>query len=144
MSSSKVVCVYLNVNDIDASISFYKQLLQMDVEAQHKNRWAQFKISEDIRLGLLNPAFDQAFIAQGKDLDQHYNEAFIRNVPKSIETGNSVILNLRADKLVEEYERIQQFSPNNVSEIMYVNFMMPYNCFMVQDPDGNWIEIADA
>ena len=144
MSSSRVVCVYLNVNDMQASINFYKQLLQVGVEAQFEDRWAQFKISEDIRLGLLNPGFDKAFIAKGIDLDQHYNEASIRNVPESIEAGNSVVLNLRTDNLAEEFERIQKFCPVGISEIMYVNFMTPYNCFMLQDPDGNLIEVADT
>ena len=144
MSSSRVVCVYLNVNDMKASINFYKQLLQVDVEAQFEDRWAQFKISEDIRLGLLNPGFDKAFIAKGIDLVQHYNEASMRNIPESIEVGNSVVLNLRADNLAEEFERIQKFCPVGIGEIMYFNFMTPYNCFMVQDPDGNSIEVADT
>lgn len=144
MSLSRVTCVYLNVNDMDASIKFYKQLLQMDVEKRYEKRWAQFKITEDIRLGLLNPAYDQAMIVQGKDLAKHYNEEYIRNLPQKIKTGNSVVLNLRADDLMEEYDRIQQIHPGNVTEIMYVNFMFPYSFFMVQDPDGNWIEIADA
>jgi catechol 2,3-dioxygenase-like lactoylglutathione lyase family enzyme len=144
MSSSRVVCIYLYVNDMQASIEFYKQLLQMDVERRYENRWVQFKISEDIRLGLLNPAYDEEVIAQGKDLEKHYNEAFIRNMPKNIRTGNRVILNLRADNLLEEYERVKQISPGYVSEMMYVDFMFPYNFFMMQDPDGNWIEIADA
>ena len=144
MSQSRAVCVYLNVSDMQSSINFYKQLLQVDVEAQFEDRWAQFKISEDFRLGLLNPGFDKAFIAKGIDLDQHYNAASIRNVPESIEAGNSIVLNLRADNLAEEFERIQIFCPTGISEIMYVNFMTPYNCFMLQDPDGNLIEVADT
>ena len=144
MSSSVVVCVYLNVNDIRASIAFYKQLLQTDVERSYAERWAEFRISQDINLGLLNPAFDRAMIENGEDLDRHYNEAFMRNVPQNIHFGNSVVLNLRADNLLEEYERVQQIPPGVVSEIMYVNFMFPYHFFVVQDPDGNWIEIADA
>lgn len=144
MSSSKVVCVYLNVSNMIASINFYRELLQLDVEIHYENRWTQFKISEDMRLGLLNPAFDRDLIAQGRELDQHYNEAFMKNVPQRIETGNSVVLNLRTDNLMEEYERIRAMNPSGITEIMYVNFMFPYNCFMFQDPDGNWIEIADA
>ena len=116
----------------------------MAVGRRYENRWVQFKISEDIRFGLLNPAYDKEVIAQGKDLDKHYNEAFIRSIPKNIRTGNHVILNLRADNLPEEYERVKRISPGHVTEIMYVNFMFPYTFFMVQGPDGNWIVIADA
>lgn len=144
MSSSNVVCVYLNVSNVQASIDFYSQLLQIEVEAQYKDRWAQFKISEEIRLGLLNPEFDKSVIAKGKDLDQHFNEAAMKNIPESIEAGNSIVLNLRADNLAEEYERIQKFCTSDLGEIMYVNFMTPYNYFMVQDPDGNLIEVADV
>lgn len=144
MSSSRVVCIYLNVEDMRASINFYRQLLQLDIEDGYEDRWAQFKISEEIRLGLLCPSYDRAWIEKGEDLDLHYNDAFIRNVPLEIRAGNSVVLNLRTDNLMEEYERVQAFYPGELSEIMYVNFMMPYHCFMVSDPDGNLIEIADA
>ena len=144
MSTSIVTCIYLNVNDIEASIAFYQQLLQIEVEDRYQNRWAQFKLSEKIRLGLLNPAFDRAMIAKGGNLGQHYNEAFIRHIPQTIQPGNSMVLNLYTNNLQEEYERVQQIAPGRVSEILYVNFMMPYHCFIVQDPDGNLIEIADA
>jgi catechol 2,3-dioxygenase-like lactoylglutathione lyase family enzyme len=144
MSFSTATCIYLNVNDMKESIDFYKELLQVDVEVQFEDRWAQFKITEDFHLGLLNPAYDKAFVEKGVDLDHHFNEAAIGNITERIESGNSVVLNLRADNLADEYERIQEFYPSDIGEIMYINFMTPYKYFIIQDPDGNLIEVADT
>lgn len=55
------------------------------------------------------------------------------------------MLNLNNKKYFnEEYMRLKKKYPNQISNLMFVNFMFPYNFFIIKDPDGNLIEIADA
>ncbi|MBE3113842.1 MAG: VOC family protein [Actinobacteria bacterium] len=144
MSHSKLGCVYISVKDINKSIEFYGFLLQKEVEVSFKDRWAQFKINDDFRLGLLNPAFDKKIIKDRQDLDEHFDKNYIKNFSSKVRVGNSIILNLQTDDLNVEHRRLSTKYKDEVSEIMYINFMFPYYFFMVRDPDGNLIEIAGA
>ncbi len=49
--------IYLIVRDFDQSLSFYKQLLERNVSAQNKTRFAMFNVG-DLCLCLLNGKFD--------------------------------------------------------------------------------------
>ena len=142
MSHSKLGCVYISVKDINKSIEFYGFLLQKEVEVSFKDRWAQFKITDDFRLGLLNLTFDKKIIKEGQDLDEHFDKNYIKNFSSKVRVGNSIILNLQTDDLNAEHQRLSAKYKNEVSQIMYVNFMFPYHFFMIRDPDGNLIEIA--
>lgn len=137
-------CVYFNVKDINNSIKFYEQLLEHKVERQFKTRWAEFKICEGFTFGLLSPLFDKNYISKNEDLSQHYDDNYIRNFSEKIKLGNNAILNLTTDNIKKDRERVKLIRPKalSVSKIMYINFMFPYYFFMVKDPDGNLIEIA--
>jgi len=126
MSISRLGCVYLNVVNLDASIHFYEGLLQERIEKRYEDRWAQFKIAEEFRLGLLNPAYDRQVIEAGVDLEKHYDATFIQYHQDQVVMGNSVVLNLHADDLVAEYERVKQLDPRHQSPLMYVSYMFPH------------------
>ncbi len=83
-------------------------------------------------------------IKGGRDLEQHYDSEFIKNINSDYSVGNTVVLNLRAENLEKEHKRVSSLKPKHISEIQYVNFMFPYHFFTVQDPEGNLIEISDA
>lgn len=44
--------------------------------------------------------------------------------------------------LKKKHERIKGLNNATVSEIMYLNISSPYYMFIVEDPDGNTIEIT--
>jgi len=137
----KLGCTYLIVKDMRKSIEFYEALLEMKVTAKNINRWAQFDIGNCI--ALFNPEYDSEMIKKGDDLDNHYNEeylSYIKNNPTKY--GNNVVLNFNVSDLNTEYERVRALNIGEVSEIMYINITSPYYCFMIEDPDGNLIEIA--
>lgn len=82
-------------------------------------------------------------IEQEKDLEEHYNKAYIEyNKSKQICYGNQAILNFWVEDLNAEYIRLQELNIGKLSEIMYVNIVMPYYYFNLEDPDGNVIEIT--
>jgi len=139
-----LTCIYINAMKFEETISFYKLLLNKDIEGRYEDRWAQIKISEELRLAFLNPVFDRDAVSEGRNLEQHYNQAFIENMPDKYSAGNSIILNCKAEDLHKEYERVRQFATGDISPIQYVNYMFPYHFFLVKDPEGNIIEIADV
>jgi hypothetical protein len=137
------VCIYINAKKFEETIEFYKKLLNKDIEVQYKTRWAQIKINEGMRLAFLNIKFDKDAIENNIDIKKHYNDDFIRNLPVEYCSGNSIVLNMVAQNFHKEYERVKRLSAN-VSPIQYVNYMMPYHFFTVEDPEGNLVEIADT
>ena len=46
------------------------------------------------------------------------------------------------DDLDAEYTRVSTLGMGRPSTIFYINVVMRYYCFMVEDPDGNRIEIT--
>lgn len=44
--------------------------------------------------------------------------------------------------LQAEYERIRSLNIGSITEILYINIVQPYFCFMLKDPDGNLLEIT--
>ena len=56
---------------------------------------------------------------------------------------NKFVLNFWTEDLIKERERILNLNISDlVTEIKYVNNVMPYYYFQVEDPDGNLIEIT--
>ena len=134
--------VYLIVKDMERSISFYEALLNMPVTSQNFTRWAQFNFGHAC-IALFNPQFDDARISVGKDLDSSYNQAYLAYKEQTrIKYGNNFVLNFWVDDLNQEYARIKEFGIGEVSDILFINVASPYYCFMLEDPDGNQIEIT--
>ncbi|MDF2544815.1 MAG: hypothetical protein K0S47_4533 [Herbinix sp.] len=130
------------VKDLQTSIDFYEKLLDMKVSAVNKNRFAQFHFDGKC-ISLYDPSYDENTIAEGIDLDLHFNEAYINYYKKrTIRQGNQAVLNFWIENLNEEYRRIKELGIGEVSDILYVNIACPYYFFVLDDPDGNTIEIT--
>lgn len=76
-------------------------------------------------------------------MSDHFNEAYLNYKEESgLRYGNNAILNFNVTDLNAEYQRIKSLNIGAVSEIFYINVVRPYYCFMLEDPDGNLIEIT--
>ncbi len=144
MKGLQFTCVYLVVKNMERSIDFYTSLFETKVDKRFEDRWAQIKTPNGFVIGLLNPNYDEQVIEKGKDLEKHYDKEYIKNISNKYTVGNTVVLNLKADNFEKEFKRIKRLKPKHISKTQYVNFMFPYHFFIVQDPDGNLIEISDA
>ena len=119
--------VFFTVKDVDKSIEFYKKLLDIEPYAIEKyidkdiSRWAEFGLADGMHFGLINES------AMGKER----------------KLGNNSVLNLYTDNLQEAYEKVKHLGfnvlcePSNVEDSPY-----SYECFIMEDLDGNLIEIA--
>lgn len=133
---------YLIVKNFEKSLAFYETLLEMEVSAKRFDRWAQFNFNGHC-IALFNPKYDEKAIKSGQDLEAHYDEEYINYWQnKHTQYGNNFVLNFYIDNLNEEYERIKKLNIGKISKIMYVNIASPYYHFLVEDPDGNLIEIT--
>ncbi len=133
---------YLIVKDFDASVEFYKNLLERDTVAINMNRFAIFQINE-MELAILNGLFDSLnsdkVITDGK-YDKIYDDTV--SIANAGNSGKTVI-NLYSDNLNSEYERINNLKiGSDITEIKYINAGIPYYYFCLKDPDGNTIEIT--
>ena len=133
---------YLIVKDIQKSLIFYEALLGMKVSKQNFNRWAQFDFGNNC-IALYNSEFDKELIEQGENLETHYNNEYLSYFKnRQIQYGNNFVLNFYIDDLNIEYNRIKKLNIGKVSKIMYLNISSPYHFFLLEDPDGNTIEIT--
>lgn len=133
---------YLLVKNIQKSILFYEALLEMKVSVQRFDRWAQFNFNGNC-IALLNPKNDEALIKSGSDLELHYNSEYLDYLKnRQIQYGNNIVLNFYIDNLNMEYERIKELDIGKMTKILYLNISSPYYNFLLQDPDGNTIEIT--
>lgn len=133
---------YLIVKDMEKSINFYEKLLEMKPTAKNFDRWAQFDF-DDQCIALYNDEFDKRMFESGENLEQHYDDAYLKFYKKrKINYGNNMVLNFWIEDLKKEHERVKRLNIGNVSEIMYLNVASPYYLFIVEDPDGNTIEIT--
>lgn len=134
--------IYLITKNIKKSISFYEALLEMDVSVQRFDRWAQFNFSGNC-IALFNPIYDEKLIKLKSDTEQNYNSEYIKNLKtRKIQYGNNMVLNFYIADLNKEYKRIKELNIGNMTEIMYINISSPYYHFLLEDPDGNTIEIT--
>ena len=134
--------IYLIVRDFNKSVSFYEKLLEMKVTSKNMERFAQFKF-EGHNISIMNSYFDN----QNPELTIHkgqYVEKFDNLVAiAEAQNTNKFVLNFWVEDLEKERERIINLSISNlVTEVKYVNNVMPYYYFQVADPDGNVIEIT--
>jgi len=134
-------CVYLIVKDMKRSIAFYEELLQMKVSVQRFDRFAQFDFGNSI--ALYNPKYDEEFIERGMDVESHYSSAYLAyQAGRQVRYGNNFVLNFYTGDLAAEHQRIRESRIGEPGGIMYVNISSPYYLFLLDDPDGNTIEIT--
>lgn len=135
---------YLIVKDMEKSIRFYEALLDMKVSAQNFNRWAQFNFLGAC-ISLYNPEFDKTLISSGNDISINYSEEYLHYFKtRKIQYGNNFVLNFYIDDLNKEYERLKALNIGPLSPVMYLNIASPYHFFVLDDPDGNTIEVTGS
>lgn len=134
--------VYLIVKDFQKSIEFYEVLLEQKVRARNMDRFAQFEFGGH-NISIMSAVFDQ----EHPTLTEHRGE-YIKEFDDLPSIANAVnthkcVFNFWTHDLQKEYERITGAGiSNRVSQIKYVNNVMPYYYFQLEDPDGNVIEVT--
>lgn len=134
--------IYLIVKDFNKTITFYEKLLEMKVTSKNMERFAQFEF-EGHNISIMNGYFD----SQNPELTTksgQYVDKF-DNLVKIVESKNThkFVLNFWVEDLVKERERILNLNISDlVTEIKYINNVMPYYYFQISDPDDNVIEIT--
>lgn len=134
--------IYLIVKNFNKSINFYEKLLEMKVTSKNMERFAQFEF-EGKNISIMNAYFDNdnpgLTLHKGQYIEKFDNLVAIAESKNT----NKFVLNFWTKNLVEERERILNLNISDlVTEIKYVNNVMPYYYFQVEDPDGNLIEIT--
>lgn len=131
---------YLFVKKMSESIEFYSKLLEMQPTATNKDRWAQFNFNGNC-IALMNKAFDDNLSNEqkGKIFSDEYLKYYENH---TIKYGNNFVLNFWIEDLQVEYDRIKKLDFIEISPIMTINFGSPYHFFVLQDPDGNTLEIT--
>ncbi len=134
--------IYLIVKDFNRSLDFYKCLLERDVCAQNKNRFAIFDIG-DFSLSIMNSLYDiqnpGKIITKGLRYDEYdnYHEIALKDNP------GKVVINLSSDNLRQDHDRLKSIGiGKNLTEIRYINAKNPYYYFSLKDPDDNIIEVT--
>lgn len=138
----KLGSTYLIVKDVEKSIKFYNALLEMEPTAQNYNRWIQYDFHGKC-IALWNPEYDNKRMSTDENLDDVYSDSYIEyHKNMDLKYGNNFVLNFYIDDLEEEYNRLKQLDIGEMTPIMYINVACPYYLFIVNDPDGNQIEIT--
>lgn len=138
----KLGSTYLFVKDMEKSIVFYEQLLEMKVTSKNYNRWAQFDFKGNC-IGLMNQKYDDERIKNTEESEDVYSKEYLKKYENyKITYGNNFVLNFYIDDLKAEYKRLKNLNIGRVSSIMYLNVASPYYFFTVEDPDGNVLEIT--
>lgn len=133
--------IYLVVADINKSIDFYSNLLQMEVSCRNQNRFAEF-IFEGHNISMYNPHFD------GENPDKiisigNYDKEFDLTGTTSAPNKNKFVLNFWIEDLQREYQRIISLNiSTKITKIKYLCSKTPYYYFQLKDPDDNIIEIT--
>ena len=133
----ELISTYIETNDLDKSIEFYKKILQIEPFIFCEGRWVEFECGN--KISLYNKKFDEERINNFSNYNQAYIDDF--NKEKGERKNNIVTFNFYTDDLNSEYERLKSLGVS-VSDIMYVNIVEPYYYFNVTDPDGNVLEIC--
>lgn len=138
----ELISAYIETEDFNKSINFYKKILQIEPIVFCENRWVEFELGN--KIALYNKKFDEQKIKDNSNIEENYNKAYIDdfNSKKSDKKNNIVTFNFYTENLKDEYERIKKLKICDVSEVMYVNIVEPYYYFNVSDPDGNLLEIC--
>lgn len=134
--------IYLISKDFDKSLDFYKVLLEKDVCAQNKKRFAIFDLS-GLSLAIMNSLYDiqnpDEIVTKGlryDEYDNYYGIALKENPGK-------VVINLISTNLKQEHLRLKTAGiGTSLTEIRYINAKNPYYYFSLKDPDDNIIEVT--
>lgn len=138
----KLDCTYFIVKDMENSIEFYSALLEMEPTHQNSNRWVQFDFHGK-SIALWHPEFDTEKMNSNDNLEDCYSDSYIKyHRNTEIIYGNNIVLNFYVEDLNIEYERVMNLDIGEMTEIMTINFNSPYHMFILNDPDGNQIEIT--
>ncbi len=134
--------IYLIVRDFNKSIGFYEKLLDMKVTSKNMERFAQFQF-DGHNISIMNGYFDiqnpELTIKKGEYVERFDNLVAIAESKNT----NKFVLNFWVEDLEKERERIINLKISDlVTNVKYVNNVMPYYYFQVEDPDGNVIEIT--
>lgn len=129
----KLISAYIETEDFNKSINFYKKVLQIEPIVFCENRWVEFELGN--KIALYNKKFDEQKIKDNSNIEENYNKAYIDdfNSKKSDKKNNIVTFNFYTENLKDEYERIKKLKICDVSEVMYVNIVEPYYYFNVSD-----------
>ena len=134
--------IYLIVRDFNKSIGFYEKLLDMKVTSKNMERFAQFQF-DGHNISIMNGYFDiqnpELTIKKGEYVERFDNLVAIAESKNT----NKFVLNFWVEDLEKERERIINLKISDlVTNVKYVNNVIPYYYFQVEDPDGNVIEIT--
>lgn len=138
----ELISTYIETENFNKSINFYKKILQIEPIVFCENRWVEFEVGN--KIALYNKKFDEQKIKDNSNIQENYNKAYIDdfNSKKSDIKNNIVTFNFYTENLKDEYERIKKLKICDVSEVMYVNIVEPYYYFNISNPDGNLLEIC--
>ncbi len=138
----QLISTYIETEDFNKSIEFYKKVLQIEPIIYCEGRWVEFECGN--KLALYNKKFDEKKIIENSDISTNYNKAYIDDFNKEkINRGNNIVtFNFYTNNLKDDFERIKRLNICKVSDIMYVNIVEPYYYFNIWDPDGNILEIC--
>ena len=114
----RLISTYIETENFDASINFYKSILRVDPIIFCENRWVEFDVGN--KISLYNNKFDEDKIKENKDIYNNYNEEYINdfNTKNGGRKNNIVTFNFYTDDLKGEYERIKNLNLGEVSDIM--------------------------
>lgn len=111
---------YFTVNNLAKSVKFYEEVLGIKHSNMEGDRWADFYNGEK-HFGLLS--------------DKKINSNRI--------VGNNGVLNFYSDNIKHDFERIKNMGVKIVEDLCDTpDSPYEYLSFIIEDPDGNKIEIA--
>lgn len=132
----KLGATYICVSDIQKSLKFYTNVLNMRPTFINEDRWVQFNCGNT--LALYNAEYDEKILNAHLE-KEHFNDEYVNKFKQEVKEekiNNMVIFNFYVEDIQQEYERIKNLGIA-VSELMYVNIFKPYWYFTIKDPDGN-------
>ena len=71
----KLISVYIETEDFNKSINFYKKVLQIEPIVFCENRWVEFELGN--KIALYNKKFDEQKIKDNSNIEENYNKAYI-------------------------------------------------------------------
>lgn len=135
----KFGCTYIKVMDMEKSISFYEKLTETQAKYTEKKRWVNFPCG----IALYCLQYDLQKVNTKEYNQSNYNQEYLEYILKEqTDSSKNIVFNFITEDLESERNKIINLNIGNVSEIMFVNITMPYYFFIVEDPDGNEIEIS--
>ena len=136
----KIVFSGLNHNTTNflESIRFYEELLGLKAKRCYENRWAEFE-----EFGLMNINYDYERIDSG-EFRKHVSDNYLEFLQEEQLTNRKgFIASFQTDNIQEAYQLVLRMKkpPKTITEIMKVNFSIPFLFFQCEDPSGNILEI---